>query len=106
MDGLERSCSYKEQDVLDLSTNIPESILLILAGSKLNQLLFLHSIKLTNELNSISLFILFLENLITIEKVLKTSKIDLISYGLTEEEADMVKAAVSVNVPCTTFLSG
>ncbi|XP_031640070.1 DNA repair protein XRCC3 isoform X3 [Contarinia nasturtii] len=68
---------YQEQDLLDLSLNIPDRIQLILAG----------------------------KNVTTVEKVLKTSNIELMSFGLTDDEVDALKTAVSSIVPSATYMT-
>lgn len=46
------------------------------------------------------------ENLTTADKVLKTSNIDFISFGLDEEEVDQLKTFVASIVPCATYITG
>lgn len=47
-----------------------------------------------------------LENLTSIEKVLKSSSVDLISFGLTFEEIESLKSSVSVYVQKGDYLTG
>lgn len=49
---------------------------------------------------------LFLENLTSIEKVLKSSNVDLMSIGLSDDEIELLKSSVSAYIQSGNYLTG
>lgn len=92
---------YKEPDLLAHLFNLPETLQHILASSEF-WVIFNLKISITYTLKSNNI----LENLKSIEDVLKTSNIDLISFELTPDQVELLKSSVSQRVASATFLTG
>lgn len=98
-------CKYTEQDLLDLPLGLSQRVQLILAGSKLFVIILI-CIRIDNLVFKLQWQLLISENLVTVEKVLKTSIVDFISFGLSVDEIEHLKTAVSDYVPSATYMSG
>lgn len=91
---------YKQTNLLEQQLELPERILFILAASK-----YTVSVK-ENNIIWTEWKISFAENLTSIERVLKASRVDLMSIGLTFDEVELLKSSVSAYVQSGDYLTG
>lgn len=95
------SSNFGNPILLDALKNLPERIQHILITSEYDTLQDL-GCQMNNNFYRFN----FKGNLRSVEKVLKTSNIDFIQFGLNEHEIDLLKSAVSAKVACASYMTG